>query len=413
MALKPFRASFPAVTLSLLALALSVALAGGPAHAAPAASKSLLQNGDFERTLVGHPWMPAGWDTSMADLPTVFFGRDTFLVHSGHWAVNIANMSAAFPMGHNWSQTLLVGKETWGKTATLKVWTRSNGIEGRAYILVQAYSDTATKMARIWGVDHDEALKRMGIGKIDDPLLDLAWKRVWFDDPMTDWVEREAKIQVPPGTNVLFVRCGLMGTGQVLFDDASLTLGPGASPPRYAKGQNLFVEPGFEDRGMSWDLAIPPYEGAKVTADSTVAHTGRMSMRLSDFWDGLVETRIGLGQPFDGRSLRGQRVRLSGWFKGDSLIGIAYVKIYAQGLKTHVTQSPGAELLSNSWDWKPLAIELDIPDDAVLVWANLQAGAPARGTVWIDDASFEVLGPVAPPPAAQTKAQPASASQKR
>ena len=394
--LKPFRALLAALPLVLVLLATHTA---GPARAA-AAPKSLLQNGDFERTLAGHPWMPAGWDTSMADLPTVFFGRDTFLVHSGHWAVNIANMSAAFPMGHNWSQTLLVGKETWGKTATLKVWTRSNGIEGRAYILVQAYSDTATKMARIWGVDHDEALKRMGIGKIDDPLLDLAWKRVWFDDPMTDWVEREAKIQVPPGTNVLFVRCGLMGTGQVLFDDASLTLGPGASPPRYAKGQNLFVEPGFEDRGMSWDLAIPPYEGAKVTADSTVAHTGRMSMRLSDFWDGLVETRIGLGQPFDGRSLRGQRVRLSGWFKGDSLIGIAYVKIYAQGLKTHVTQSPGAELLSNSWDWKPLAIELDIPDDAVLVWANLQAGAPARGTVWIDDASFEVLGPAPPPPGA-------------
>jgi hypothetical protein len=391
---KPFRALLAAAPRSLL---LVFVLAAAPAHAA---EKSLLQNGDFERTLAGHPWMPAGWDTSVAGLPTVFFGRDTFLVHGGHWAVNVANMSAAFPMGHNWSQTLLVGKETWGKTATFRVWSRSNGVDGRAYILLQAYSDTASKMARIWGVDHDEALKRMGIGKIDDPFLDLAWKRRWFDDPITDWVEREAEILVPPGTNVLFARCGLMGTGQVLFDDASLTLGPGKPPEKIAKGQNLFLDPGFEERALAWDIALPPYEGAKVSIDSTVAHSGRMSVRLSDFWDGLVEARIGVGQPFDARALRGQRVRLTGWFKGDSLKGIAYVKVFAQGLKSRVTQSPGAELLSNSWDWRQLAIELNIPDDAVIVWANLQAQAPARGTVWIDDASFEVLGPAPPPPTA-------------
>src|SRR5262245_12145956 len=298
----PFRALLAAAPRTLLFLALA-ALAAGPARAA--APKSLLQNGDFERTLAGHPWMPAGWDTSLADLPTVFFGRDTFLVHSGRWAINVANMSAAFPMGHNWSQTLLVGKETWGKSATFKAWTRSNGIEGRAYLLVQAYNDTASKMARIWNVDHEEALRRLNIGKLDDPFLDLAWKRVWFEDPLTDWVEREAKIMIPPGTNVIFVRCGLIGTGQVMFDDASLTLGPGSAPAKIAKGQNLFTDPGFEGRVMAWDIALPPYEGAKVTIDTTIAHGGSRSVRLSDFWDGLVEARIGVGQPFDARPLRG------------------------------------------------------------------------------------------------------------
>jgi len=394
---KPLRVLLAAIPFPLLALLLTLPPAPRPAQAASPAAKSLLQNGDFERTLTGHAWMPAGWDTSLADLPTVFFGRDTFMVHTGRWAGNVANMSAAYPMGHNWSQTLLVGKEAWGKTATFKVWTRSNGIEGRAYILVQAYSDTATKMGRIWGVDHDEALKRMGIGKLDDPFLDLAWKRVWFTDPLTDWVEREAKIQVPPGTNVIFVRCGLNGTGQVVFDDASLTLSPGMPPAKIAKGQNLFTDPGFEGGGLAWDFAVPPFEGAKVILDSTVAHGGRMSVRMSDFWDGLVESRIGVGQPFDARALRGQRVRLTGWFKGDSLKGIAYVKVYAQGLKSRVTQSPGAVLLSDTWDWQPLSIELDIPNDAVIVWANLQAQAPAHGTVWIDDATFEVLGPAPPP----------------
>jgi hypothetical protein len=393
------------ILVAALLLATTVAaLAPHRADAAKPAAHSLLQNPDFERGLATHPWMPSGWDTSMADLPTVFFGRDSFIVHSGKWAVNVANMSAAFPMAHNWSQTLLVGPESWGKTAVFKVWTRTNGIDGRAYIMVQAYSDTATRMARIWNVGRDEALKRLGLAKVDDPLLDLGWKRTQFDDPLTDWVQREARAYVPPGTNVLFVRCGLTGTGQVLFDDASLALEKSPPPAPAPKGENLFAEPGFEQHALAWDEAIPPYEGAKIVVDSTVAHSGRCSIKLADFHDGLVEARMGVGQPFEGRRLRGQRVRLSAWFKGDSLQGTALVKIYAQGLKTHVLQSPAAELMSGTWDWHQLSIELDIPNDAELVWANCLAIAPAVGTVWIDDASFEVVGPAKP---AATAAAPA------
>ena len=151
-------------------------------------------------------------------------------------------------------------------------------------------------------------------------------------------------------------------------------------------------------------MAIPPYEGSKIVVDSTVAHSGRRSIRLQDFWDGLVETRIGVGQSVAGRSLRGLRVRLTGWFKGDSLVGTAMVKMYSHGLKSRVVQSPGAELLSGSWDWKQLVIELDIPEDSEIVWAHLQAIAPARGTVWIDDASFEVVGP------SRSAAKPATAA---
>ncbi len=406
---KSSRAFVAAVVFLVSSLAL---LAPNSDSATRPVTRSLLQNPDFERSVADHPWMPVGWDTSTADLPTVFFGRDSFLVHSGRWAVNVANMSNAFPMAHNWSQTLLVGPETWGKTASFKAWVRNNGVEGRAYILIQAYSDTASRMARIWNVDHDEALKRLGIGKIDDPLLDLGWKRTQFDDPLTEWVLREARTVVPPGTNVLFVRGGLIGTGQVMFDDASLTLLPSPPPARPAKGVNLFADPGFEDGGLAWDLAIPPYEGAKLVVDSTVAHTGRRSVRVSDFWDGLVETRIGVGQPFSGRALRGQRVRLTAWFKGDSLLGTSLVKIYAHGLKSRVTQSPGAELLSNTWDWTPLSIELDIPEDAELVWANCQTIAPARGTVWIDDASFEVVGPARNARKAATSATPAKSGKR-
>jgi len=405
------RSSFRALfTLALLLLCSPALAAPAKAPAKASAPRELLQNGGFERAASANHWMAAGWDTSMADLSSVFFGRDSFLVHSGRYAVSVANMSDAFPMGHNWSQTILVGPESWGKLATFKVWARNNGVDGRAYILVQAYSDTASRMAEIWNVDHDEALKRLGINKIDDPLIDLGWDRTQFSEPLTEWVQREAVAFVPPGTNVMFVRCGLLGTGQVLFDDASLTLKPAPAFTKLAAGRNMFTDPGFEEGGISWDLAIPPYEGSKIVVDSTVAHTGRRSIRLQDFWDGLVETRIGVGQSALGRSLRGQRVRLTGWFKGDSLVGTALVKIYSHGLKSHVIQSPGAELLSGSWDWKQIAIELDIPEDSEIVWAHLQAIAPARGTVWIDDASFEVVGPARSAAKPATPAKPAAAA---
>jgi hypothetical protein len=108
---KPFRLL---VTVAVVAAAVATSLvvparAQKPSAAKRPVAKSLLLNADFEKGLAEHPWMPTAWDTSIADLPTVFFGRDSFLVHRGQWAVNVANMSAAWPLGHNWSQTILVG----------------------------------------------------------------------------------------------------------------------------------------------------------------------------------------------------------------------------------------------------------------------------------------------------------------
>src|SRR4029434_7191206 len=111
----------PAVVLALLG-----ALAAAPANSAPASpakataptraaatSKNLLLNPGFEQGIPDHPWMAASWDTFQSGLPTVFFGRDTVLAHSGRWAVSVANLSTYIPMFHNWSQTLLVGREMW------------------------------------------------------------------------------------------------------------------------------------------------------------------------------------------------------------------------------------------------------------------------------------------------------------
>lgn len=375
--------------------------------AAPAKSRNQLGNPGFERRLPAHDWMPAAWDTSDAGVPTVFFGRDSMFAHEGKWSVNIANTSTVFPMAHNWSQTLIVSKDWWGKNARFSVWTKSNGLQGRAYVMIQAYRDTASKMARIWGVDRDESRRRLNIKRVDDPSIDLGWKRFTFDDSQTDWVKREVSVYVPVGVNVVFVRCGMFGTGQVLFDDASLVLDP-PTPVAAAKG-NLFADPGFEAGGLAWEWVTPPFEGARVDLDSTVVHSGRYSLRIEHMNDGLTSTRSGATQSLPARAFAGKRVRLSGWFKADSLQGTAYLEVFAHtpgGAK----RSPIYEMLGNTFDWTRLEIEYDVPADAVTVWPWLHVPAPFRGTVWLDDAEFEAIGPAK---SAAAPAAPAAGTRKR
>ena len=384
-----------AVSLLAFLFALAPALAAAPAR--PAA-RNMLGNPGFERQLGGHDWMPAGWDTSDAGLPTVFFGRDSFLVHGGKFSVNIANTSTLYSMGHNWSQTLLVGRETWGKTAVFSAWTLSNGVQGRAYLLLQAYRDTVSKMSRIWGVDREDARKRMGINKIDDPLIDLGWKRLQFEDPQTEWVRREVRVVVPVGVNVLFCRCGLLGTGQLIVDDASLTLEPTPPAPQYAAGTNLFADPGFEQGGDAWEIAVPPFEGARIDRDSTVAHSGRLSMRCSNMNDGLTSARMGVCQAISARGLAGKRLRLTGWFRGDSLVSRAYVSLYFHSRRGMIPAGT-TEQLSGTFDWTRPSVEMDVPPGTDELWAWLMFDAPCRGRLWIDDGVLEVLGPATGVPA--------------
>ena len=398
--------TLPAFAIPWLA-ALTLALVAAAPCAAVDPSGELLKNPGFEDSLETHPWMPSAWDTSQTALPTVFFGRDTFFAHGGRYAVSVANTSTLAPVWHNWSQTVLVGPESWGKDLVFSMWTRSNGLQGRAYILLQAYRDTLGKMAKTWGIPRDLAGKRLRINPLDDPLIDLGWKRAYFSDPETDWVRREVRVFVPPSTNVIYARCGLVGTGQVIFDDASLRLEvarPVTPPPLHT---NLLVDPGFEGDGNDWEYSMPPYTGQRIDRDTTQAHSGKACIRYTSSKAGYVQARVGACQVL-GRALAGKRVRLSTWVKTDSLTGsMTYTRLYCNSLSRGMVQSEPGQSLSLTNDWSPVSFEMDVPPDAVEIWAWFAYNVPATGTVYYDDASLEVLGPASTAAPAGTEARPA------
>jgi hypothetical protein len=382
----------------ILLVAFGLLLHGPFAPRPAAAATNLLANPGFESGLPGHAWMPAGWDTSWSKLPTVFFGRDTSLVHGGRYSVSVANVSTLLPLWHNWSQTLVVGPEMWNKDLVFTAWTRSNGVQGRGYILLQAYRDTIGKMSRLWGVPRDTARQRVGFNMMDDPYVYLGASREYFSDTETDWVRRQVRVFVPPSTNLIVVRAGLFGTGQVLLDDMSLTAEAALPPPPLPVGVNLLKDPGMEGNGDDWEYSLPPYDDMRAERDTVVVHSGRASIRLSGGTIGMVRTRAGIAQVIGNRSLSGKRLRLTGWVKCDSLMSHAYIKLYCTTLAGD--QDVGApRQIGNSTPWTKLQMEMDVPPDTYQVWAWLLYNAPADGRVYFDDASLEILGPAGSGPA--------------
>jgi hypothetical protein len=362
--------------------------------APPAADANLLANPGFEESAPGHAWMATGWDTSRTGLPTVFFGRDTLAPRSGNYSVNVANVSTWIPMSCNWSQGLVVGPEAWGRDAVFSVWTRNNGVDGRGYILLQAYRDTISKMAMIWKVERDEAMKRLKINRIDDPLYDLTWKRDYFSDTDTEWTRREVRAYVPPGTNVIFVRCGLLGTGQVMFDDASLTLEAPAPATVPAKTENLVSDGGFEGTGDDWEYSLPPYEGVIVAADSTVRRSGRYGLRIEGH-TGFMAARTGVGQVLTNRALSGKKLRISAWGKSDSLLAGGQIKAFCN-TSTGVHAFSSGPKIGGTMPWTKVELDVDVPAETWSIWMWFHFDTPAGGYMHWDDVSAVVVGEADP-----------------
>ena len=361
------------------------------APAAGAQSRNLLANPGFEAPLEDHEWMPAAWDTSRGNTEMVFFGRDAFSAHTGQFGISVANASATLPLWHNWSQTVQVTPDMWGKDIVFTIWTKNNGVDGRGYVLLQAFRDSVGRMSHEWKVDRSTAARRLLLSGVNDPLTDLGWKRESFNETETEWIQRTERVYLPPTTNTITVRLGLYGTGQVQFDDASLTLETAATaavPPLHT---NMFADPGFEGDGLAWELSMPPFPLFEVYRDTTLAHSGKSCMHFSGK-EGLISGRTGVAQVFCNRSLGGKRLRLTGYAKADSLGSSIFVNLFFHTRLGFLRQS-GPQPVSGTQDWTKLLVESDVPDDTYATWAWIEYTAPVPGRAYFDDMSLEVIGP--------------------
>ena len=389
----PLSRWFPAVVRSFAFLAvalLAAAPAARPAHAAEAAgaATNLLGNPGFEE---GGLFNPTDWDTTVAGVPTVLFFWDTETKRGGARAASLVNAGDAMPMWHNWNQMLLHAGRFAGRDLELTVWVRSAQLdEGRGYVMLQAYRDTVMNLARDEGITREQARLKMGFKYADDPQLELGWARQYFSAELGEWTQKKVRLYIPPTTNLVVVRFGIYGTGQVWFDDAQLTALPAATTPMPV-GQNLLANPGFEQPLDDWEFSMPPTAGAFIVRDSTVAHGGRAAARFSSATKPGFATYMNACQVFNVRGLSGKKVRMSGWVKLEDVVDSAYLSVYATGLYG-VEGSLAGDALTGTKDWTFYSVDFEVPKDTYTVWARAGYSA-GPGKVWWDDLKFEVLGP--------------------
>jgi hypothetical protein len=235
------------IRLRLLAvLALFVAGLGAalPAHAqTDRSAANLVLNPGAES---GGLFSPTDWDTTVAGVPTVFFYWDPDVHHGGARSLSIVNAGDAIPVWHNWYQMIPNAGRFVGRDIELTAWARSQQMSGRGYVMVQCYRDTVTLYALEQGIPRDRARELMGFHYADDPQLETGWARQYFSRDLGDWTPLKVRVYVPPTTNLIVVRAGIFGPGQVWFDDIDAQAVPAQSPPPPVLGRNLLADPGFE-----------------------------------------------------------------------------------------------------------------------------------------------------------------------
>lgn len=396
------RHAWRAATLFLLAL-----LSATPARAAAAPSANLLTNPSVEE---GTLLAPAGWDSTVSQVPTARFAWDDQTAHDGKRSLYVINTSNVIPVWFNWSQTLAGVNRLGNKELTLRAWVKTRNLTGKAYILLQAYRDTVLIQAMKVGLPRLTVRGQMGYKPATDPQLEMGWARKQISGNHDDWTPVEAKLYVPPSTNMVFVRGGIFGVGEVWFDDFSLTAGPPTPEKPFPLGKNLLADPGFEGNLDDWEFSLPPLEGLRVDLDTENPHSGAQSIRFESQRHTPFQMLTHCYQVFNTRALSGKRVRLSGWIKLDKLdASSAYLTVQATGFygNYHPAISNG---ISGTQPWTFLTYETDIPKDTYTVWVR-GAFATAEGRVWFDDLKFEVLGDT--PTEAKATGRKAATSRKR
>jgi hypothetical protein len=151
--------------------------------------------------------------------------------------------------------------------------------------------------------------------------------------------------------------------------------------------------PAQRPAGTRWTFASSTLRDFEIAVDSTVAHTGRTSLRVHADDDPVAAASVQATIP--AADFAGTRVRVSALLRTAALQGFgASVSIRADSAPTGTAAFASSQMrpyVGGTMSWTPLTVELDVPATArTLVVVVRSAG---RGTLWADDVRVERLAP--------------------
>jgi hypothetical protein len=148
------------------------------------------------------------------------------------------------------------------------------------------------------------------------------------------------------------------------------------------------------DRSPSVVEGAPPQgwtcQGNDYTfaVDRSVRHHGKYSCRIESV--GKSPTGAMMFQNIGAQDYRGQRVRFAGFFKTESLTGMATLWMRVDGENELLAiDKTIQQAVSGTSDWREAAIVLDVPRDSKSIrFAILVEGS---GKAWVDDLRLEAV----------------------
>jgi hypothetical protein len=139
----------------------------------------------------------------------------------------------------------------------------------------------------------------------------------------------------------------------------------------------------------------PAPDRYQIQADAREAHGGRFSASIRrevEDWD----TFAGLTQAIRADRYRGRRLRLSAYLKSADVQNWAgiWMRVDGSRMTSLAFDNMHDRAVTGTTPWTRYDVVLDVPEGSVkIAFGVLLAG---KGQVWVDDFTFEVVGPEVP-----------------
>jgi hypothetical protein len=138
-----------------------------------------------------------------------------------------------------------------------------------------------------------------------------------------------------------------------------------------------------------WTIGAPMQE-YEAGIDNAITHGGAASVYVKQ----LKPSRgmASLGQTFRADDYRGKRVRFSGYIKTDAVkVSGLWMRIDSDTEFAVASDSMMSRPISGTRDWEKHEVVLEVPENSMAISIGLNL--MGSGQAWIDDLSFEVVGP--------------------
>jgi hypothetical protein len=215
------------------------------------------------------------------------------------------------------------------------------------------------------------------------------------------WTEHAVVLEVPD--DATSIRLGLLqdGAGRTWIDGARFEAVADDVPVTTADDRPLSLSDGGFERGdldkAGWFMSGNASEQFASSIDRAAHHGGTASARLAS----IVATPSGYGvlmHAMRAEHVRGQRLRLRAWIRGEGITGRGDFWARVQAVDSPA-DGPGlgygACELTGTFAFRACEIVLDVGERADSLEIGLGLGGP--GTVWLDDVTLEPVDAAATP----------------